>query len=126
MIHQGKTPSRTGRFSRRDRLLKRYQFEELQESGRKLYTKFFLVSVSKRTEGPSRLGVTITKRVAPNATERNRVKRRAREFFRRYRSRLSQPLDIVIIARREAQHCSFTEMCEALFAALCKHGYATP
>jgi len=116
----------TGSFHRSDRLLKRHQFEELQSNGRKIYTKFFLLSVAPRREGPSRLGVTITKRVAPNAVERNRVKRRAREFFRRYRSHLLQPLDIVIVARREAQHCSLAEMSRMLLDALCKNGYANP
>jgi ribonuclease P protein component len=124
MKQNATTASPTGSFSKSSRLLKRYQFEELQNKGRKLYTKFFLITVQIKENGPSRLGVTITKRVAPNATDRNRVKRRAREFFRRYRSRLIHPVDMVIIARREAQNCSFEEMCRAIMDALCKYGYA--
>lgn len=116
----------TGRFSKRDRLRKRPEFEDLQSSGRKIHTRFFLISVRPNGSNRSRLGVTITKRVAPNAADRNKVKRRIREFFRRYRSHLLNPLDMVVIARREAQNCSFNEMTEALLGALRKHGYIAP
>lgn len=126
MTHSAALSPPTGSFSSSDRILKRHQFEELQDSGKKLYTKFFLLSLKVKEHGPSRLGITITKRVAPNATERNRVKRRAREFFRRHRTKLTQPVDMVIIARRDAQNCSFEEMTSALLEALYRHGYARP
>ena len=116
----------TGGFSKRDRLRKRPEFENLQNSGRKIHTRFFLLSVRENGSERSRLGVTITKRVAPNASDRNKVKRRVREFFRQYRSHLLTPLDMVVIARREAHKCSFKEMTEALLGALRKYGYIAP
>jgi ribonuclease P protein component len=52
-------------------------------------------------EGGPRLGITVTRRVG-NAVARNRVKRRVRECFRRRRSELDRPVDVVVIARRGA------------------------
>lgn len=54
------------------------------------------------TEGPEPvLGVTVSKKVG-TAVERNRVKRRIREWFRRNRGVLPQNAAVVVIARRGA------------------------
>jgi ribonuclease P protein component len=50
--------------------------------------------------GP-RLGVTVGRKVG-NAVQRNRVKRRIREWFRRDRACLRDDLDLVVIGRRAA------------------------
>lgn len=53
----------------------------------------------------TRLGITVTKRVA-NAVGRNHIKRRLREAFRKNRSQLPPGLDVVAIARQKAQTLS--------------------
>ena len=119
----GRTDNRTGSYSKADRILKRREFEALQTAGEKLYTKFFLISVRPSPSGRSRLGITVTKKVSPKAVERNRVKRRVREFFRKNRAALRSPLDIVVIARRDAMLCSLTEITRTFLGALGKHGF---
>ena len=120
---QSDIPRQTGSYTKVDRLLKRREFEALQEKGEKLYTKFFLLSVAPSVTTRSRVGITITKRVAQRAVDRNRVKRRVREFFRHHRSRLRCTLDIVVIARRDAHHCSLEDITRTFLGALRKHGY---
>lgn len=73
-----------------------------------------------REGGPTRLGLTVSRRVG-NAVVRNRVKRRLREWFREARWELSGTWDIVVIARREAAGLEFRSSCEQLSRMLA-HG----
>jgi len=61
----------------------------------------------------ARLGISVSKRVAAHAVERNRIKRIARDSFRRCRTQLP-PGDYVLLAQRDAAGASS----EALRAAL--------
>jgi ribonuclease P protein component len=79
-------------------------------------------SISKRdvrppeTEGvqaSARFGISVSKRVAAHAVERNRIKRIARDSFRRCRTQLP-PGDYVLLAQRDAAGASS----EALRASL--------
>lgn len=54
----------------------------------------------------------VSRKVGKRAHDRNRVKRRAREFFRLHRQSLRAPVDIVIVAKPGAallDHSSFAE-----------------
>jgi ribonuclease P protein component len=53
----------------------------------------------------ARLGISVSKRVAANAVERNRIKRIARESFRHRRTQLP-PGDYVLLAQRDAAGAS--------------------
>ena len=64
-----------------------------------------------------RLGVTVTRKVG-NAVERNRVKRRVREFFRLHRNELQPAHDLLIIARAGADKLSFGDVESELARAL--------
>ena len=46
----------------------------------------------------ARLGITITRKVSKNATVRNKLKRRIREYYRLNRKRISQDVEIVVVA----------------------------
>jgi ribonuclease P protein component len=60
-----------------------------------------------------RLGVTVSRRVG-NAVNRNRVKRRIREWFREARHELAPGTDLVVIARNGAAELSAAETSVAL------------
>jgi len=64
-------------------------------------------------QASARLGISVSKRVAAHAVERNRIKRIARDSFRRCRTQLP-PGDYVLLAQRDAAGASS----EALRAAL--------
>jgi ribonuclease P protein component len=71
------------------------------------------LTVPGRPEGPSRLGLTVSRKVG-NAVVRNRVKRRVREWFRRTRSSFAGSWDIIVIARRDAAELEFDCSCRQL------------
>lgn len=89
------------------RLRQRHEFRVVQSKGRRVHTRHFVLLVHaalpRRPEStacpPSRIGITVTKKVG-NAVERNRVKRRVREVFRRNRDLFPDGVEIVFIAKR--------------------------
>jgi ribonuclease P protein component len=87
------------RFSRADRIKKRYEFRQVQLSGRRIHTPHFLIVVQPNALHNTRLGITVTKKVG-SAVERNRIKRVVREVFRRNRSLFPPDHDVVFIAKR--------------------------
>lgn len=60
-----------------------------------------MVLSAPTSTGPSRLGVTVSRKVG-NAVVRNAVKRRIREWFRRSGRERCEGLDLVVIARAAA------------------------
>lgn len=88
-------------FKKADRILKRSEFVGLSNSGRTVRGEFFIAVVAPSRSEKSRLGVTASRRVG-EAVQRNRIKRLAREFFRRNRQRIKGSWDINLIARKGA------------------------
>jgi len=50
------------------------------------------------THGECRLGITVTRKIG-SAVRRNRIKRVLRDIFRRNRTELNPPIDVVVNAR---------------------------
>ena len=100
----------TGRFRRSERLLRSSEYEQVTQQGRRAVSVAFVVVTSVRDiAGPSRLGITASRRVG-NAVARNRVKRRIREWFRRARADWGRSRDVVVIARQPAIMLAFEEL----------------
>jgi ribonuclease P protein component len=59
-----------------------------------------LLHVASGTQGLSRLGLSLPKRQAPRAVDRNRLKRIAREAFRQHAAR-DLGLDLVFTSREK-------------------------
>ena len=80
--------------------MRRSDFVAASESGRRRATRFFIALLMDRKDGgPTRLGITVTRKVG-GAVRRNRIKRLAREWFRS-RSREFGSCDLVLIAKRD-------------------------
>jgi ribonuclease P protein component len=80
--------------------------------------------VLRQPAGKARLGLAITKRVAPRAVDRNRVKRIVREVFRHAAPRLGA-VDVVIKLKCLPSGAQWTQAraeLETLFARLALTG----
>jgi ribonuclease P protein component len=95
-------------FTKSERLLKRFEFTGLSNSGKTIQDRFFIVVFKPGTGKPTRLGITVSKRVG-NAVTRNRLKRLVREVFRLRRSRITSGIDLNVIAKKSAGDLSFAQ-----------------
>lgn len=98
-----------GSFPSQCRLHTSREFNRIREMGRKRHTPHFVILVLNRTEGPTRLGLTVSRKVG-NAVRRNRVKRLVREFFRTHYDKLPQHCDISIIAKKGASEVDLEQV----------------
>ncbi len=110
-------------FRRTDRLTKRYEFRQVQLSGRRIHTPHFLIVVRPNSLENTRLGITVTKKVG-NAVQRNRIKRVVREVFRRNRYLFPASHDIVFIAKRHPDAIGYDLLLDELRRAAGKLGEA--
>jgi ribonuclease P protein component len=85
-------------FSRRYRFTLQGSFGAVLQNSRKFRSPHAVLHVSTGSSGSSRLGVAIARRVVRSAVERNRMKRAAREAFRRHPVKGSG-LDLVLLFR---------------------------
>ena len=83
-------------FPKAYRLLKRKEFVLVYETGTPYRNAGFHLFVLKRNdEGPTRIGLTVTKG-AGKSVVRNRIRRRSREIFRHLHDNLQPGYDLVL------------------------------
>ncbi|MBW1817265.1 MAG: ribonuclease P protein component [Deltaproteobacteria bacterium] len=100
-------------FQKKQRILNRADFVNLNRSGKRHRTEHFTIIHKEHGRGITRLGVTVSKKVG-NAVTRNRIKRLIREFFRLHASLLPQGYDIVIAAKKDSGDLDLLEIKEEL------------
>lgn len=87
-------------FARPHRLLKRRQFLAAYDRGQRGHGRLVVVFACPRPAAeahePWRLGLTVTRKVAKRAVVRNRLRRRAREYFRLRGPQLPPGWDFVV------------------------------
>lgn len=98
-------------FPKDVRLRRRWEFDNVQTRGRRVHTTHFVMLVlpSQSHSDRKRIGITVSKKVSPNAVVRNRVKRMVREVFRRHRD-LFPEADVVVIAKPGAGDLELREV----------------
>jgi len=96
-------------YTKQDRLLKRAEFLRLKKTGKKIQGRLFIAITALNGKQRSRLGITVTRKVG-KSSQRNRIKRLAREFFRLNRRQLAKNWDINIIAKNKAAEASNSEI----------------
>lgn len=106
------------RLARTSRIAKRKDISRLQRLGNKIYTRGFILAYKNSIGPSSRIAITVSKKVDKRAVVRNTVKRRLREVFRTLKEQLSQNIDLVIIARKEALECNYDECARQISSAL--------
>jgi ribonuclease P protein component len=76
--------ARTEGYSRRHRFTTRGSFGPVLKGSRKVRGRYAILHVAPARDRHSRLGIALTRRLVPAATDRNLVKRLVRESFRRH------------------------------------------
>jgi ribonuclease P protein component len=110
------------RFPKSARLTKRPQYLAMNRDSRRWVSPHFIFLWKRNLLPQSRLGITITKRVAP-AVGRNRVKRLVREAFRLAESSgvtCPKGVDLVVIAKKGAPRLRYAQTAREMHQAL-KH-----
>ncbi|MFP6665622.1 MAG: ribonuclease P protein component [Deltaproteobacteria bacterium] len=109
--------SRAPTLPREARLRKRRDFLALRRRGQRSRTPHFLIVRDKGTPEPTRLGITVTKKIGC-AVIRNRIKRGVREAFRHVRHDLPTHMTVLVIAQRGAGELSSAAVADEIYAAL--------
>lgn len=108
------------RFPAEHRIKRRRDFLQIKQAGQLRRCSHFLIITHSRTAGPTRLGVTVTRKIG-GAVIRNRIKRYLREFFRNEYRSLPQATDISIVAMRGADRLSFEDVQQELQSVFLSH-----
>jgi len=91
------------------RLTRRKEFNYAWNQGKKYHTDHFIVVVLGKMVGPTRLGITASRKVG-GAVQRNRVKRLLREIFRTEYPFIKLCVDISIIAKKGSANLSYDQI----------------
>ena len=91
----GSGASHNAGFGREKRICTSAEFETLMRGGTRRNMQGFTFFFATRPAGPARLGILISRKHAPLATDRNRIKRCIREAFRQSQEVLG-PLDVLV------------------------------
>ena len=86
------------RYTKRARLLKAAEFDAAFKRGKRVNTGVFTAVIASNDLAFARLGFALSKRHAPHAVQRNRVRRLLREWFRLQQANLA-PVDLVLMLR---------------------------
>lgn len=101
-------------MQREYRLKRRNDFRKVFRVGQSSANRqFVIVSSGRSEEGPSRIGVSVSKKVG-NAVVRNRIKRLVKEVTRHWIPDLRPQTDIVVIARTGANEMDYHQMKSSL------------
>jgi ribonuclease P protein component len=95
------------KLSAEEKIRRRAEYQRCYRKGRRRHGTYTTVHFVPNTLGHPRLGITATRKIGP-AVVRNKLKRRAREIYRRWERRPELPaLDIVVHFKPPAREASF-------------------
>jgi ribonuclease P protein component len=92
-----------------ERIRKKADFSELYRRGRCDRGIYFNLIHLPNDLGYSRMAVVASRKVG-NAVKRNRIRRRAKELFRRNKGLLISPRDLILISKKEMGDASWPDL----------------
>ncbi|MEX0952013.1 MAG: ribonuclease P protein component [Gammaproteobacteria bacterium] len=99
-------------YTREQRLTRAADYQRLFKSAQRSSDNHLIVLASKNTVGCARLGFAVARKKIPSAVGRNRIKRLARESFRKQNE--FDDLDVVVMARHDLTEVSNNTLFESL------------
>lgn len=105
------------RLTPRERVRRQRDFISLYKNGSRYRGRYFTLVYGPNPSGLSRLAVVVSKKVGPSVA-RNRVKRRMRALFRRHKGLLLEPMDLIVVARKEILDLGAAALMAGYFQAL--------
>ncbi len=97
-----------------ERIKRHFDFIEMKDTNTKAFTHSFVLQIRPNDKGTTRVGFTVSKKIAKRAVIRNRLRRQMREIVR-----LSPKLtelypnhDLVLIARSDALNRTYQQLCQ--------------
>jgi len=100
-----------------ERVRDKKDFNKLYKKGVCVRSKYFNIIYLPNDLGHSRMAVVASRKVG-NAVDRNRIRRRAKDLFRRNKERLAFSMDMLFIAKKDLLSITWAEMRERYFEAL--------
>jgi ribonuclease P protein component len=98
------------RLSRAARLQQSRDFARVRQQGQRLALGCLIANWSSLPEDAKpKLGVVTSKRIG-GSIERSRARRLLRESFRQHQNELSQPVELILVARPSIAGCGFAEV----------------
>ena len=98
------------------RIVRSVDYKAIYETGKKIHSEKFVLFVRENSEGHTRLGITVSRKIGC-ASKRNRIKRLFREIFRRSSTEIPDNFDIVVNAKSGCVGTGFVELKEEFIAA---------
>ena len=99
-------------LSSKERLRKDKEFQTVFREGKKVWIDAILLIIYKPNDlNYRRLGIIVSKKIK-KATQRNRVKRLIREFFRRNKDLFPENCDIIIIPHPNLMSLKYRDFAE--------------
>jgi ribonuclease P protein component len=115
------TPKRL-RLSRSLRLAQNRDFARVRQNGQRLVLGCLIANWNRLPEGAQpKLGVVTSKKIG-GAVQRNRARRLLRESFRLHQHELTQPVELVLVARNSITDKGFDGVEKDFLAALRRAG----
>ena len=96
-------------FGRKHRLIKANEFKRVFSKGKRTATRIFVVYCLPNQLSFPRLGIQVRAKIG-TAVQRNYIKRIVREIFRKKKSDLKMPLDVIFIAEKPVAELNYAEL----------------
>lgn len=103
-----------------NRLKHRRDFDAVYQRGLHRGSRCFTLRVLRQPEQPTRIGISISRKVSKRAVVRNRIKRQVRSILRSFLPRTKPGFSIVIGVRIEATECDYPQYLQELEQLLVK------
>lgn len=97
-----------------ERIKRHFDFVEMKDTNTKAFTHSFVLQIRPNDKGVTRVGFTVSKKIAKHAVTRNHLRRQMREIARLcpQLTDLYPSHDLVLIARSEALNRTYQQLSE--------------